>query len=209
MLAIIAMTTMLIDHIGLLFFPDDSLFRIVGRIAFPLYCWFLVQGYRYTRHLGRYMRRLFALACLSQIPFMLATGHDDLNVIFTLLLSLAALHVADRMQPEWKKMLLLTGILCLVVWVPMDYGPYGLLLVFVYRYLSGWKLLVGHLLVNALFWSLNGHGFAIQLYSMLGSLLIVLPLSVRLRPGLRWIYISFYPAHLAALYLALVLLEQA
>lgn len=208
MLALIAMITMLIDHIGLLFFPDDSVFRVIGRIAFPLYCWFLVQGYRHTRHLGRYMRRLLALACLSQVPFTLATGKWELNVIFTLLVCLTALYTIDRVQPEWRKLLGLSAILCLIVWMPMDYGPYGFMLAIVYRYFDKWKLLLGHLLVNSLFWSLHGHGYEIQLYSLLGSLLIILPLPERLTANYRWIYRSFYPAHLTLLYLIAVSLRQ-
>jgi len=208
MLPIIAMAAMLIDHAGLMFFPDDAVYRLIGRIAFPLYCWFLVQGYRHTRHLGRYMRRLLALACLSQIPFTLATGRYELNVIFTLLLSLIALHVTERIQPEWKKMLGLASILILLAWVPMDYGPYGLLLVFVYHYLNKWKLLLGHLLINALFWLLSGPDYAIQLFSMLASALILLPLPNRMNARYRWLYRSFYPAHLLLLYLIAAILDH-
>lgn len=208
MLPVIAMTTMLIDHIGLMFFPDDELFRIIGRIAFPLYCWFLVQGYRHTRHLGRYMRRLFMLACLSQVPFSLATGRWELNVIFTLFFCLAALYATERVQPEWKKLLALAAVLGALAAIPMDYGLYGLLLVYVYRSLDKWKLLLGHLLVDAAFWALNGPGYGLQLFSLLGSLLIVLQVPERLPARSRWIYRGFYPAHLALLYLVSVGLEQ-
>lgn len=208
MLPVIAMTTMLIDHIGMMFFPEQSVYRIIGRIAFPLYCWFLVQGYRYTRHLGRYMRRLLALACLSQVPYSLAAGRWELNVIFTLLLCLTALYALERVQPEWKKLLSLGAILCALAIVPMDYGLYGLLLVLVYRYLDNWKLLLGHLLIDAAYWAFSGPGYGLQLFSLLGSLLVVLPVPQRLPGRARWIYRSFYPAHLAILYLVWLGLEQ-
>lgn len=209
MLPVIAMTTMLIDHIGLMFFPEDLTYRMIGRVAFPLYCWFLVQGYRHTRHLGRYMRRLLVLACLSQVPFTLATGRWELNVIFTLLFCLAALYATERVQPEWKKLLALAAILCAFAAVPMDYGLYGLLLVFVYRYLDKWKLLLGHLLVDATFWTLSGPGYGLQLFSLLGSLLIVMRLPEKMPARSRWIYRGFYPVHLALLYLVSIGLEQA
>jgi hypothetical protein len=51
MLKFIAMLTMLVDHIGVIFFPRIEFLRIIGRIAFPLYSWFLVQGY--IKHLTK------------------------------------------------------------------------------------------------------------------------------------------------------------
>lgn len=46
MLKLIAMLTMLVDHIGLLFFPEIMAFRIVGRIAMPLFAYGIAQGYQ-------------------------------------------------------------------------------------------------------------------------------------------------------------------
>lgn len=51
MLRLLAMLTMLIDHIGVIFFPDDIILRIVGRLAFPLFAWGIARGYRYTSSL--------------------------------------------------------------------------------------------------------------------------------------------------------------
>jgi hypothetical protein len=201
MLPIIAMTTMLIDHIGMIFFPHNEMYRIVGRIAFPLYCWFLVQGYLHTRNLGRYMGRLLLLACLSQIPYTLATRHFELNVIFTLLLALIGLYAAERVRPEGWKTAAVIGVLAAALYIPMDYGLYGVLLVFLYRYLDRWRMIVAHLLLNAAFLLLIGPGYWLQLFSILGTLLIAYPPPYRFSLHGRWIYRSFYPVHLAVLYL--------
>ena len=48
-LKLMACVTMLIDHIGAIFFPYISWFRIIGRISFPIYCFLLAEGIHYTR----------------------------------------------------------------------------------------------------------------------------------------------------------------
>lgn len=201
MMQVVAMITMLVDHIGALFFPETSLFRIVGRIAFPLYCWFLVQGYRYTRDHKRYMLRLLWLACLSQVPYSLAMQTWELNVIFTLLLSLVGMYVMDRVQSENRKVALIACVLAAATLIPMDYGLYGVLLIFVFRYLEQWKMIAGHLLVNLIFTVLYGSGYLIQMYSLIGTFLIVYPLPLRFEFHYRWLYRSFYPVHLLLLFL--------
>jgi hypothetical protein len=208
MLPLIAMLTMLIDHVGFIFFPKSEIYRIIGRIAFPLYSWFLVQGYLHTRDHKKYMWRLFWLACLSQVPYSLAFNHLELNVIFTLLLSLFGLYAAERIKAEGWKVLILTGIAAAAVWIPMDYGIYGIILAFIYRYLRQWAMIGAHMLLNVIFLAVDGLGYWLQLFSILGTFLIVFPPPYRYVMQRRWIYRSFYPAHLAILYLVYLWLKK-
>lgn len=69
-LKIIALVTMLIDHIGAIFFPDQMLWRTIGRIAFPIFTWQLVEGFVHTSSRLHYAMRLFLFACISQAPYM-------------------------------------------------------------------------------------------------------------------------------------------
>ena len=55
-LKLIAVITMTIDHIGLAFFPQQMLFRVIGRLAFPIYAYMIAEGCRYTRSMGKYLR---------------------------------------------------------------------------------------------------------------------------------------------------------
>ena len=48
-LKIIAFVAMVIDHIGTVLFPDYVIFKIIGRIAFPIFSFFVAEGYFYTR----------------------------------------------------------------------------------------------------------------------------------------------------------------
>ncbi|TFE28656.1 TraX family protein [Cohnella luojiensis] len=202
MLQIIAMITMLVDHVGLIFFPDTSLFRIVGRIAFPLYSWFLVQGYLHTRNHKKYMQRLFWLACASQIPYSLALQQLEFNVIFTLLLSLIALYALDHLTPALK-IIVISGVFSSAILVPMDYGLYGILLIFILRYFNQWGMIGCHMLLNLMFSLIYGPGYWIQLFSIFGTVLIANAYPIPYRSVVigKWLYRSFYPAHLAILYL--------
>lgn len=81
----VAMSSMLVDHIGLIFFPDMPTLRAIGRLAFPAYCLCIVQGLSFTRDRRTYLWRLFLLGCTSQFPYWLAFGKARGNAIFTLL----------------------------------------------------------------------------------------------------------------------------
>ena len=65
LIAIIAMT---VDHIGGAFFPEYPVFRWIGRIAFPLFCYCLTVGMLYTHDIKKYLLRLGTFAFISQ-PF--------------------------------------------------------------------------------------------------------------------------------------------
>jgi hypothetical protein len=61
-LKIVACICMTIDHIGELFFPEVSIFKIIGRLAFPLFAFFIAEGCKYTRNR---LRRLLEILCLG------------------------------------------------------------------------------------------------------------------------------------------------
>ena len=87
----IAVITMIIDHTGAVLFPDDMVFRYIGRIAFPIFCFLLVEGFFHTRDVRKYMLRLGLFALISEIPYDLAFRDTVLefehqNVFFALLL---------------------------------------------------------------------------------------------------------------------------
>ena len=131
-LKIIAIVTMLIDHIAatviirILKFGgyNDGLYQLyrvmrnIGRIAFPIFCFLLVEGFMHTRDREKYALRLGCFAAVSEIPFDLAFNGKVLevgyqNVFFTLLLGLLTMMAYDAVMNQsrwsvWKRTALST-----------------------------------------------------------------------------------------------------
>ena len=101
----IAMLTMLIDHTGMVLFPQYRIFRIVGRLAFPIYCFLLVEGAVHTSNWKKYVSRLILFALISEIPFDLArsgqiVAADAQNVFFTLSFGLLAVIILKEQKTD-------------------------------------------------------------------------------------------------------------
>jgi len=195
---LIAMLTMLIDHIGLVFFEDQIFWRVVGRIAFPIYAYFIVLGYRRTGNVKRYMGRLLAIALISQVPYMVALDEWGVNAVGTLLVCTVILYLIE------KKSMLVSIPAAIVAVVLMeslnfDYGLYGLLLVLIYQYTQGHFTVFSHFALNLLF--LFYKDWVIEAYSIVSTVGIVYaPAAYRLferRQVPKWLWRSFYPAHLS------------
>ncbi len=115
----IAMLTMLLNHIANVFLEPgtilSTIFLDLGYFTAPVMCYFLVEGYHYTRSKRKYAQRLALFALLSEIPFCLAfsqvyTGARILsfcgfNMIFTLLLCFGILYVREQMPDGFRKSL--------------------------------------------------------------------------------------------------------
>jgi hypothetical protein len=137
---VFAIVLMIIDHIGLFFFPDVLLLRVIGRLAFPLFAWLIANGAYYTHDIRTYMLRIFVFALLSQIPYVMANRLIDpsfsiLNVLFTLGFGLTAIYVIQQTKNR-SVWFLATVIACGFAQVlNTDYGFFGVLSVVAF-YLS-------------------------------------------------------------------------
>ena len=88
----IAALTMLIDHIGMVFFPSAIGFRAIGRLSFPLFAFGIAEGVRYTHCFWWYFGRILLTAVLSQPIYMLLFGITQGNPLFMLAWGAAALY---------------------------------------------------------------------------------------------------------------------
>lgn len=107
----IAIISMLIDHFAIaIYWHLDihvyeiyKLQRYIGRIAFPIYCFLLVEGFFYTKNVKKYITRCFVFAFISEIPFDMAIygtvfSQESQNVYFTLALGLCTLYVLEQFK---------------------------------------------------------------------------------------------------------------
>ena len=105
-LKITALITMIIDHYGAIFQGNIIIYRIIGRLAFPIYCFLLVEGYTHTSNIKKYALRLIAFAFISEVPFDLAffgkIGFEHQNIFFTLFIGLAAMFYIDNKEGKYS-----------------------------------------------------------------------------------------------------------
>lgn len=125
---------MIIDHIGLFFFPHLTLMRDIGRISFPLFAWLIANGAHNTSNIFGYLRRLFILALISQIPFTLANQQIGsplfyLNVLFTLCLGLLAILAIEKNKNIFLQALIVISCSIMATIIHSDYGAAGVLAV--------------------------------------------------------------------------------
>jgi len=198
------MLTMLIDHVGATWFEDQFLFRIIGRIAFPIYAYYVVQGMSYTSNPRRYVIRLGVLALLSQVPFSMLFDTWTVNVIGTFFICVLGLYgFTNERFAMWLRgtSILVCAIVLLVV--PCDYGIYALILMLIYRYVQGIYILLGHIGLNLAF-VLGLMSSDIQLWSIWPSVIFSISSEQVKRVIREWrvpklLWRAFYPGHLIAL----------
>lgn len=159
---IIAMVSMLIDHLGAFvllpwlqagngqanFETWNTLYttsRAVGRLAFPLFCFLIVEGFQHTSDVKKYLKRLGIFALISEIPFDLARSHSffDLsgqNVMFTLFSGLFAIWCIEKFdQPIYRFM----GVVLSLVFVTIldtDYSTLGVSVIIILYVLRDFRL---------------------------------------------------------------------
>lgn len=97
-LKIIAMVTMLIDHIGYLLFPSIKILGIIGRISFPIFAFMIAEGYFYTRKKSNYFLNIFLLGIFCQAVFFIADRSLYLNILLTFSLSILCLFLVERFR---------------------------------------------------------------------------------------------------------------
>lgn len=93
LLKLIAIACMIVDHVGVAFYPRVYELRLIGRIAFPLFAWCLCVGAVYTRNIWKYALRLLIVGTLAQPIYFWAMNHQwsDLNIFFELMIGLLAI----------------------------------------------------------------------------------------------------------------------
>lgn len=219
-LKLIAIITMFIDHVGAAVLArvllqdggSEMLYKVyyamrdVGRIAFPIFCFLLVEGFEHTGNRKKYAVRLFAFALISEVPFDLAFSSRILefgyqNVFFTLfigLVTIMAFHAVEE-HTEWHPVLrsvLLAGTafagMGIAELLRTDYAAKGVLCIlifYLFRRMRGLQILAGCLFFC--WWELP-------------ALVAFIPIAFyngKRGWNIKYFFYLFYPVHLLVLYM--------
>ncbi|MFP3154115.1 conjugal transfer protein TraX [Lachnospiraceae bacterium ZAX-1] len=198
-LKMIAMASMLIDHTGAALFPQYIELRMIGRLAFPIYCFLLVEGAIHTLDIKKYQKRLFLFALLSEMPFDLVhTGKlfdfQAQNVFFTLFLGLTAIRILAKSDNKIKKVIYVVLILLLAEFAQIDYSSSGVLIIMCFYLFYN-----RNLVKSVSFGVVNSFFGGIQNYALF-SLIPILLYNGERGKKVKYIFYIFYPAHLLVLY---------
>lgn len=213
-LRLLALLAMFADHAGLALFPGVSVFRCIGRISFPIYCFLIAEGCRHTKDIRAYGRRLLLLAILSEIPFdLLVFGRIaspmEQNVLFSLLMGLMAIYAAElfKRKPAFSFLACVSLCLCAML-ANVSYGWLGVVLCLC-AHEAGSKVrqalsMGGALLLYTISLLLSGVARSWVLVSLCAPLSL-LPIllyngkrGVR-HPSLTFLFYAAYPLHLLVL----------
>lgn len=158
-LHILAMAFMLMDHMWATVIPDNMWLTCVGRLAFPIFAFMIVEGFYHTRSVKKYMLRLLVFALVSEVPFNLMVGGGLLypfhqNVMWTLLLGLITVYFIGKLTDGCLCAMRILGAIMIVIVsfllgsiFMLDYYGYGVLTVVTFYLFRGsrWYLRLGQL----------------------------------------------------------------
>ena len=227
-LHIMAMIFMLCDHLWATVIPGNDWLTCVGRVAYPIFAFMIVEGYFHTHNLKKYVTRLLLWAVISEIPFNLVMGSRlfypfHQNVLFTFLIGILCIYINEYAKAKGGMVLrILAGVVSVVVAFVLglvgfvDYNYAGVLTVLVFYFFRDrrWWCFLGQAL---LLWYINvemlsGYAYEVQLlgetYYIVRqgfALLALIPIWLyRGKQGphnkaLQYFYYAFYPAHLLVL----------
>lgn len=220
-LKIIAVVVMTIDHIGYLLVPESVILRAIGRVAFPIFAYFVAEGFRYTSNKEKYLIRMLVAACVTQLLFTIVQL-DFVNVMFTFAISIGILISFERI-PNYNWSVLFLGLLISVL-IDCDYSFYGVLMVMLFYYEKSFvRISIGIFILTTLLllFQINFNimilfiifndlemyiSFFLQYLCMFSIPLLMMYDHKRivynssfLKQGMKYLFYCYYPLHLIVL----------
>ncbi len=206
---LIAMVSMVIDHLGDNFFPQAIWMRAVGRLALPLFAFCVSEGYIHTHDRKKYLLRMGLFALVSELPFDLLTAgrleFTHQNVMATFLLALCALMLYDRISGGDRSAVrnalgvaavIAVGIVSLLLGTDYNFYAVGLVFVFyVYRKYPPLVRIPAAAAFHALMRNMGIYWWGLAAFAVL------LGYNGKKGRGLKWLFYVFYPGHMLLLYI--------
>ena len=205
-LKLLALLTMTVDHIGVHLLPQYTLFRIIGRLAFPIYAYFIAEGCAHTKNRKKYLLQMAGMALLCQLVYFFAMGSLFQCILVTFTLSILTIYAIES-GSSVKAAIAICAAVLITVFLPqwlshtdfaVDYGLWGVLLpvaVCLARTRQQ-KLLCAAIFLTLLALQYGG----VQWYGLLALIPLALYDGTRGSPRLKWLFYWYYPLHLVAIY---------
>lgn len=225
-LHIMAMGFMLCDHLWGTIIPGNDWLTCIGRVAFPIFAFMIVEGYFHTKSLKKYISRLTLFAILSEIPFNLVMGSSVIypfhqNVLWSFLISIGLIHLNEKARGKlWRQILVgfativLGYIVGLVTMVDFYHAGILTVLVFYFFRQRKWWSYLGQFIclayiniemLSGFTYELNLFGNTYYFARQGFALLALIPIWMyHGKQGthnkiLQYTYYAFYPVHLLIL----------
>ena len=219
---LIAVVTMFMDHFGDVVVGHHSWLNYFGRIAFPLFSFQFVIGYKNTSNKKKFFIRLLLFALISQIPFMLMVHYMNgnyfaLNIFFEFILGFIMLYVFDNVDNKFLKWALISLIISSSAFLHTDYEIFGLLMILGLYVLSGNKagsalvIILFSIFSNLHFFKFVGapyYTFSSIIARIVVGMLAIIPIlfyNNKKGPGMKYFFYLFYPIHILLLDLTFLL----
>ncbi len=221
MLKIIALIAMTIDHIGYFIYPNVLWWRIVGRLAFPIFAYLIAEGCHYTRNKKKHVITLMSFALVCQVVMSVAMKNLEMNVFVTFAISQVLIFAFDKAVKRKNAfsiilaisilalvafiMLLLPHLLRDVVVLKFDYGFFGAILP-LFVYFGGNKPTKLFLCAIALVPICLVTTWSIQWFCFLALIPLALYNEKRGKLNLKYLFYLYYPLHVLVILLISIVL---
>jgi hypothetical protein len=196
---------MICDHVGAYLLPDIQWLRIIGRLAFPLFAYALVQGFQHTSDFQRYSRRVLLLAAVWQVPYAIlyASGYipasEPFNFVFILFLGLILLDSIKERKFSLSVLIFLVVLLLDVLKFSIPYGSYGLAFIVAIYFFDGDIIILSIVSILLTMVPIFAGVYPWnQLFACLFLAFLIFQLSIRSIH--RMFYYFAYPIHLAIIF---------
>lgn len=218
-LKFIALVAMTVDHIGYIIFPSVTWFRIVGRLAYPIFAYFIAEGCFYTRHKLRYFLNLFIMGAACDVVGYIFTREYSNCILTTFALSVLIIFGLDSLKKglsegDGKRSALsalwVLGAAAAAVllgcfeeifslpYIDIDYGIAGILTPVLVWAVKDRKLKLAALSVGLLALALILGGN--QPYALFAVVPFMFYNGERGKHPMKYFFYIYYPLHLAAIY---------
>jgi hypothetical protein len=228
----IAVISMTIDHIAWAIFPGFSMhpiaiiMHILGRIACPIFCYFMVQGYIHTKNFKKYFSRILIFALISHIPYVLTSFNyvdalslipgyhgvfNQTSILWGFACGLLLIRVNDSKLNNIYK-LLLSIFICLISF-PADWSCVApLIILFMWEYKDNFKMQMITMFLMIITYVIVYFFEIDKIYALLQfGIVLSIPLlylyngkvgnNIKLNKIMKWFFYIYYPLHLLIIFI--------